>query len=198
MQEISDTCDGHGRCCVQQQMNAVAQQSARDSFPSIPSIPSIEDGRQTVVIAGNGMTSWRLCHELVECGATAALRVVVFGAERYPAYDRVRLTSLLGGGRADDLVLAGEEWYAGAGIELHLGDPIVAIDRDECLVRSASGLEVYYDRLVLATGSVPFVPPMPGTDLPGVHLYRTIEDLQTLRLAARGRRRALPGRGAPR
>jgi nitrite reductase (NADH) large subunit len=159
--------------------------------PARAAIPEAVPARQTLVIVGNGMTSWRLCQELVESGAAEALRIVVFGAERFPAYDRVRLTSLLGGGRVEDLILAGEDWYADAGIELRLGDPVVAIDREECLVRSASGAEIFYDRLVLATGSVPFVPPIPGASLPGVFVYRTIDDLQAIRAAARGRGRAV-------
>jgi nitrite reductase (NADH) large subunit len=157
------------------------------SFPSLP----VADERQTLVVVGNGMTSHRLCHELVEHGVLDQLRVVVLGAERHPAYDRVRLTSLLQGGSVEELLLAGPEWYARVGIELHLGEPVEAIDRDECLVRTVLGREVPYDRLVLATGSAPFVPPIPGAHLRGVFVYRTIEDLQAIRRHARGRSRAV-------
>jgi nitrite reductase (NADH) large subunit len=150
-----------------------------------------EPQRQTLVIVGNGMTSWRLCHELVECGAVAELNVVVVGDERLPAYDRVRLTALLAGARPEDLLLAGEAWYAEAGIELLLGETVTQIDRDECLVRTARGHEILYDVLVLATGSVPFVPPIAGTEKRGVFVYRTVDDVEAIRAHVGARRRAV-------
>ncbi len=137
--------------------------------------------RQTVVIAGNGMTSWRLCHELAESGAAEHLRVIVIGEERHPAYDRVRLTSLLSGTRSEDLFLATPGWYARAGIELHLGERVVSIDRDECAVTTTTGNVFRYDRLVLATGSVPFVPPIAGAEGSGSFVYRTVDDVEALR-----------------
>ncbi|KPC79310.1 hypothetical protein ADL35_19700, partial [Streptomyces sp. NRRL WC-3753] len=74
------------------------------------------------------------------------------------------------------------------GITLHLGDPAVALDRTARTVTSAAGRVLPYDALVLATGSVPFVPPVPGHDLPGCHVYRTIEDLQAIESYAAGAR----------
>lgn len=147
-----------------------------------PSLSSISlENRQTLVLVGNGMVGWKLCQRLVEIGATkGALRLVVFGEEPRPAYDRVHLTELFEGKTEDELTLAHEDWYASNGIELHLDDPVVLVDRAECLVRSAAGVEVMYDRLVFATGSAPFVPPIPGTDLPGVFVYRTVEDLHAI------------------
>src|SRR5262249_34892383 len=139
----------------------------------------------------NGMTSWRLCHELVESGAIDELDVVVIGQEPLPAYDRVRLTSLLGGSRGEDLVLAGEEGYAEVGIELFLRESVTHIDRDECLVRTDRGKHILYDRLILATGSTPFVPPIPGAERRGVFVYRTVDDLQAVRAYGVGRRRAV-------
>jgi len=135
---------------------------------------------QTLIIIGNGMMCWKLCQKLVECGAQKLLEIVVFGEEPRPAYDRVHLTELFSGKTADDLTLAPAEWYAAHGIALYLGDPIVEINTDDCFVRSASGLEVPYDRLVFATGSRPFVPPIPGVDLPGVFVYRTVEHLEAI------------------
>src|SRR5512132_939255 len=126
------------------------------------------------------MRSFRLCQKLVECGAEKLLEIVVFGEEPRPAYDRVHLTDLLSGKTADDLTLAPPSWYADHGIALDLGDPVVEINTDDCLVRSASGLVVPYDRLVFATGSRPFVPPIPGVDLPGVFVYRTVEHLHAI------------------
>jgi len=146
--------------------------------------------QKTVVIVGNGMTSWRLCHELVSNRAGANLRIVVIGQEEHPAYDRVRLTSLLAGASIDELLLAGREWYSRAGIELHLGETVIAIDRERRLVRS-DRRTIAYDELVLATGSVPWVPPIPGADRPGVFVYRTIADLEAIRRYGSRRRRAL-------
>jgi nitrite reductase (NADH) large subunit len=145
---------------------------------------------QTLVIVGNGMMSWKLCQKLVECGAQTALRIVVFGEEPRPAYDRVHLTELFSGKTTEMLTLAPIEWYEDNGIELYLNDPVVLIDREECRVRSASGMEVLYDRLVFATGSRPFVPPMEGTSLPGVFVYRTVEDLYDIMDYARESARA--------
>ena len=147
--------------------------------------------QQTLVVVGNGMMGFRLCRRLVECGATPeALRLVVFGEEPRPAYDRVRLTEILAGGTEDDLRFAPEGWYRDHGIDLHLGDPVVRVDRAECTVETASGATVAFDRLVLATGSRPFVPPIPGADLPGVFVYRTVADLQAILQQARGAARA--------
>src|SRR3954471_22286381 len=93
--------------------------------------------QQTLVVVGNGMMGFRLCRRLVECGATPeALRLVVFGEEPRPAYDRVRITELLAGGKEDDLCFAPADWYRDHGIDLYLGDPVVRVDRAECTVRS--------------------------------------------------------------
>ncbi|APR78435.1 Nitrite reductase [NAD(P)H] large subunit protein [Minicystis rosea] len=147
--------------------------------------------RQTLVVIGNGMTSHALCRRLAECGVTRGeLEVVVFGEEPRPAYDRVHLTDLLGGKTEADLSLAPRSWYEDRAITLHLGDPVVEIDRDECLVRSASGATVLFDRLVFATGSRPFIPPIPGVDLPGVFVYRTVTDLHAILAHASSAKRA--------
>jgi nitrite reductase (NADH) large subunit len=155
------------------------------------------EARQTLVVIGNGMMSYELCRRLVLCGAVKeALRVVVFGEEPRPAYDRVHLTELLAGKSEADLTLAPAGWYAEHGIELRVGDPVVAIDREECVARSAAGATVPYDRLVLCTGSRPFVPPIVGADLPGVFAYRTVEDLRAiLRYAGGAERAAIVGGG---
>src|SRR5262245_605855 len=113
-----------------------------------------ESETQALVIAGNGMMSFKLCQRLVERRlCPGPLHVVVFGEEPRPAYDRVHLTQMFSGSTPEDLTLAPTDWYLDHGIELHLGDPLVAIDREECLVRSASGVAAPYDRLILATGS---------------------------------------------
>lgn len=145
---------------------------------------------EKLVIIGNGMIGFKLCEKLVETGGHQAFEIVVFGEEPRPAYDRVNLTALFSGRTADQLLLASREWYAEHQIQLRLKDPAVTVDRERRLVRSASGHELRYDRLVFATGSRPFVPPIAGRDLPGVFVYRTVEDLEAIRHYSRRCRRA--------
>ncbi len=134
---------------------------------------------ENIVIVGNGMVGHRFCEELIEKGLVAANRVVVFGGEPRPAYDRVQLSTWFAE-ESVDLTLQDEAWYRDNGIELSLGDPVVAIDREVRTIRTASGRSQAYDRLVLATGSSAFMPSMPGMDRAGVFAYRTIEDLEAI------------------
>ncbi len=148
---------------------------------------------QALVVVGNGMVSHKLCERLANLDA---YKITVFGEEHRPAYDRVHLTGFLEGRSSEQLQLASKEWYAGNGIELHLGDPIIAIDRAARKVRAASGRETVYDQLVLATGSRAFVPPIPGVDLEGVFVYRTLDDLARIKAyAPKCRRAAVLGGG---
>src|SRR5204862_2788846 len=94
--------------------------------------------------------------------------------------------SFFAGATPDELSLVQPGAYDG--IDVHLGDPIAAVDRGAATVTSRSGVTVDYDELVLATGSYPFVPPVPGRDLPGCFVYRTIDDLEAIRAYAAGRR----------
>ncbi|MDE0423881.1 NAD(P)/FAD-dependent oxidoreductase [Candidatus Poribacteria bacterium] len=138
------------------------------------------DSRLTLVIVGNGMVSYKFCERLVENGATAQFHVVVFGEERVPAYDRVHLTEFFGSDDTEDLLLAPETWYTENGIELHLGTSVESIDREQRIIHTSSDLYIEYDKLVFATGSYPFVPSIDGTNLPGVFVYRTIDDLRDI------------------
>lgn len=150
----------------------------------------------SLVILGNGMASYKLCESLVESGAHTRYRITILGEEVRPAYDRVHLTEFLTGKPADELLLAREDWYAQHGITLHLGDAAVAVDRESRRVRTASGKELPYDRLVFATGSRAFMPTFPGNDLPGVFVYRTLADLAAIRdFAQKGGRAAVLGGG---
>jgi nitrite reductase (NADH) large subunit len=152
--------------------------------------------KESVVVVGNGMAGYKLCERLVALDATVRLSVTVFGEEPRPAYDRVHLTEFLAGKPADKLLLASREWYAERGVALHTGDPVASINREMKLVRSAGGREVRYDRLVFATGSRAYVPPFPGNDLPGVFVYRTLQDLERmLARAAVSKRVAVLGGG---
>ncbi|MFJ8599747.1 nitrite reductase large subunit NirB [Streptomyces shenzhenensis] len=143
--------------------------------------------RRTIVLVGHGMVGQRFLEALAERGLTATHRVVVLCEEPRPAYDRVRLTSYFSGRTPEELSLTDTEFITGHGIELHVGDPAETIDRAARRVTARSGLTVGYDVLVLATGSSPFVPPVPGRDAEGCFVYRTIEDLLAIEAYARSR-----------
>jgi nitrite reductase (NADH) large subunit len=133
-----------------------------------------------LVIVGNGMVG----HRLVElCRDSGQFEITVIGEERRAAYDRVNLTKFFDGG-AEPLALTSAEAYAATGVRLVLGDAVAGIDRAAKVVRTATGLALPYDKLVLATGSSPFVPPVEGRDAPGCFVYRTIEDLEAIAAAA--------------
>ncbi|MGW6361158.1 nitrite reductase large subunit NirB [Streptomyces sp. NPDC055092] len=145
----------------------------------------------TLVLVGHGMVGQRFLEALAERGLTDTHRVVVLCEEPRPAYDRVQLTSYFSGRTPDELSLTDAGFIARHGIELHLGDPAEHIDRETRTVTARSGLQVTYDTLVLATGSYPFVPPVPGKDATGCFVYRTIEDL--LAIEEYAKRRATTG-----
>ncbi|MFE3606366.1 FAD-dependent oxidoreductase, partial [Streptomyces goshikiensis] len=140
-----------------------------------------------IVLIGHGMVGQRYLEALAERGATATHRITVLCEEPRPAYDRVHLTSYFSGSTPEDLSLTPPGFMAEHGIELHLGDPAEAVDREARTVTSRSGRVFPYDVLVLATGSHPFVPPVPGKDAPGCFVYRTIEDLLEIEEYARTR-----------
>ncbi|MEV6170305.1 nitrite reductase large subunit NirB [Streptomyces sp. NPDC051954] len=136
-----------------------------------------EGATPTIVLVGHGMVGQRFLEALAERGMTATHRVVVLCEEPRPAYDRVALTSYFSGKTPEDLSMTDMEFIEKEGIELYVGDPAETIDREAKKVTASSGLVVDYDILVLATGSFPFVPPVPGKDATGCFVYRTIEDL---------------------
>jgi nitrite reductase (NADH) large subunit len=140
--------------------------------------------KKRIVVVGNGMVGHNFVEKLVESGAHEHYDIVVFGEEPRPAYDRVYLSSYFSGKTAEDLSLVEPGFYEKHGITLHLKDKVVAIDRRHKTVTSESGLVEHYDRLVLATGSYPFVPPIEGNDREGCLVYRTIEDLEEIKAAA--------------
>ncbi|MEO6548574.1 MAG: nitrite reductase large subunit NirB [Ferruginibacter sp.] len=136
-----------------------------------------------VVIIGNGMVGYKLC-EKIRLKAPM-IDLVVFGEEIRPAYDRVHLSEFFAGKTADDLTMASLDWYRQNNIQLHLGDPVVSINRVAKTIHSHKGITEYYDYLIFATGSSAFVPPIPGVDKQGVFIYRTIEDLEMMSTHAR-------------
>jgi nitrite reductase (NADH) large subunit len=144
-----------------------------------------------LVVVGNGMAGMKVVEQLLEL-APGAYEITVFGAEPRPNYNRILLSPVLAGEkRAEDIVLNPLEWYREKGVRLHMGDAVVAIDRRSRLVRSASGVEARYDRLLLATGSKPIVLDVPGADLPGVVTFRDLEDVNVMLQAARTHKRAV-------
>ncbi|MGH9276611.1 MAG: nitrite reductase large subunit NirB, partial [Acidimicrobiales bacterium] len=145
-------------------------------------------GRRTLVVVGNGMVGHKLVEILVDRGATAEWDIVTFCEEPRPAYDRVGLSAFFAGTSPDELSLVAPGFYEQAGLRIHLGDRAVAIERDKQVVVSANGVRIPYDAVVLATGSYPFVPPVPGHDAQGVFVYRTIEDVEAIREYAKQRR----------
>lgn len=143
-----------------------------------------------LVIVGNGMVGAKFCEALADEGLTEPLSVTVVGAEPRPAYDRIKLSTYVDHRNAGRLELRPAAWYAEHGIELRLGVAVTSIDRETRSLTLADGSFLSYDLLVLATGSRPFVPPIPGRDLPGVFVYRSIEDLDAIIAAATGKQSA--------
>nr|WP_232310933.1 FAD-dependent oxidoreductase [Herbaspirillum autotrophicum] len=147
--------------------------------------------RQSLVVIGNGMAAMRTVEELQKL-APDLYDITVFGAEPHGNYNRILLSPLLSGEKkVDDIMLHPHAWYHAHGITLHAGDPAVRIDRRRRMVHSQAGMEVAYDRLLLATGSTPFIIPVPGHDLPGVMAFRTIDDVHHMLAAARVHRHAV-------
>lgn len=148
-----------------------------------------------IVVIGNGMVGYKFCDKLVQ-KAGHDFEITVFGEEIRPAYDRVHLSEFFSGKTADDLSLTSRQWYIDNGITLYLGDPVRCIDRISQTVRSHNNIVVYYDYLILATGSSAFVPPIPGVEKEGVFIYRTIEDLEMMATyAKKAKRGAVIGGG---
>lgn len=139
-----------------------------------------------IVVVGNGMVGQRFLEALAE--GSHPFAVTVFAEESRPAYDRVQLSSVFAGKAPGELSLAPPGFFERSGIALNLSEHAVAIDRRAKRVRTALGREAAYDILVLATGSCPFVPPVPGRDRPACFVYRTLDDLEAIRAAARDAR----------
>ncbi|MEN9358898.1 MAG: hypothetical protein RL095_433 [Verrucomicrobiota bacterium] len=144
----------------------------------------MKDQRKTLIVVGNGMVGHKFCERFSASPAAAEWNLIVFGEEPRPAYDRVHLSEYFAGRSVEDLTLGSKAWYAERGIELRCGERILALDRERQCVVSDQGAELHYDALVLATGSAPFVPTVPGVNLKGIFVYRTIEDLDAIRACA--------------
>ncbi|MCQ2005168.1 nitrite reductase large subunit NirB [Rhizobium sp. NRK18] len=149
-----------------------------------------------LVIIGNGMAPGRMLDELFE-KAPGLYDVTIFNAEPRVNYDRIMLSPVLSGEKAyEDIIIHSDEWYAEHGVTLHKGAKVARIDRDAKTVTAENGVTASYDKLVIATGSSPFIIPVPGHDLPGVLAYRDLDDVsKMLDIAARKGRAVVIGGG---
>jgi len=147
--------------------------------------------KQKLILIGNGMAGMRAVEELLKA-EPLLYDITVFGAEPHVNYNRIMLSSVLAGEKAfDDILLNTHDWYEDNQIELLCGDPVVNIDRVKCQVTSRNGLVRDYDRLLVATGSRPFMIPLPGVDLPGVIGFRDKADIDSMFVAAKNYRSAV-------
>lgn len=137
--------------------------------------------KKRIVIIGNGMVGHKFIEDLCAKNAHGEFDIITFSAEPRLAYDRVKLSSFFSGSSADDLMLASENAYTKQGVTYYLNERVIEIQRENKCVLTNLGTEVFYDSLILATGSYPFVPPINGNAQAHCHVYRTIEDLQAIR-----------------
>ncbi|MEN9539039.1 MAG: hypothetical protein RLZZ126_1274, partial [Pseudomonadota bacterium] len=140
--------------------------------------------KQKLVMVGNGMAGVRTLEELLKV-APDLYDITVFGAEPHPNYNRILLSPVLAGEQTlDEIVLNPWDWYTDNHITLHAGRKVVSVDRVKRIVKADDGTEESYDRLLLCTGSNPFILPVPGKDLEGVIAYRDIADTEAMIAAA--------------
>lgn len=147
--------------------------------------------RPRLVLVGNGMAGVRTLEELLK-RAPDRYDITVFGEEPHGNYNRIQLSPVLAGEKTvAEIITHAPEWYAAQGITLHTGDAVVSIDRAARTVTAASGRVTGYELLLLATGSKPFVLPVPGRELPGVVAFRDIADVHAMLAAAQNHRHAV-------
>lgn len=159
--------------------------STHTPAPSSATPASVAVSQRRVLLVGNGMVSHRFCTEWVRLGKHSGARLTVVSEESVPAYDRIHLTETLTGKGASSLELAPTRWYEENDIQLLLNDPVLRIDRATQRIHTASGASHDYDVLILATGSKAKRLPLPGAELPGVFVYRTLADLAAIREKAK-------------
>ncbi len=133
---------------------------------------------KTIIVVGNGMVGYKFCEKFVAKEESKNYKVIVFGEEPRPAYDRVHLSEFFENQDAKALEMAPAEWYTENDIELIVNERVTDIHKTTKKITTAKDREFSYDYLVLATGSSAFVPPIKGVEKEGVFVYRTIEDLE--------------------
>lgn len=146
---------------------------------------------ERLLIVGNGMAPGRMLEHLLE-KAPGRYDITIFNAEPRVNYDRIMLSPVLSGEKSyEQIVIHGDGWYIKNGITLHKGTKVTGIDRAAKTISTDNGLTESYDKLVIATGSVPFIIPVPGYNLPGVLSYRDLDDVDAMILAAKARGNAV-------
>ncbi len=159
-------------------------------------VPDTQKSRRKLVVVGNGMAAGRMLEELFALQPDA-WDVTIFGAEPRVNYNRIMLSPVLAGEKTyEDIVIHDDAWYAAHCVALRKGEAIVSLDCKAHSVTTSGGEVVSYDKLVIATGSQPFVIPAPGVNLPGVVTYRDLDDVKLmLAAAAKGGRAVVIGGG---
>lgn len=147
--------------------------------------------KKKLVLIGNGMAGVNAIEQLLKL-APNAYEITVFGGEPHPNYNRILLSSVLAGD-ADmkDIVINDWDWYKDNGITLHAGHPVTKIDTARKVVQTSTGITAAYDDLIIATGSLPFMLPLPGADKEGVIAFRDIQDCQTMIEASKKYKKAV-------
>ncbi|MEQ4531220.1 MAG: nitrite reductase large subunit NirB [Mixta sp.] len=138
-----------------------------------------------LAIIGNGMVGHRFIEELIDKAEPGQFDITVFCEEPRVAYDRVHLSAYFSHHTAEELSLVREGYYEKHGVRVLLGERAITLNRKEKVIHSSSGRAVQYDKLILATGSWPWIPPIQGSDGPDCFVYRTIEDLNAIEECAR-------------
>ena len=136
--------------------------------------------KKKLIVIGNGMVGHNFLEKLIDAKGLSQYEIIVFCEEPRPAYDRVHLSEYFGGRTADELSMVKGDFFNEHAIKLHLNDRATKIDRKNKIVISEQGVEIAYDKVVIASGSYPFVPLVPGHDRDNCLVYRTIEDLEAI------------------
>ncbi len=136
--------------------------------------------KERIVVVGNGMVGHKFIENMLAHEDAGQYDIITFSEEPRLAYDRVQLSTYFSGSTAEDLMLTSEKYYQDNGVNYVLNDKVVELKTTDKLVVTESGREEPYDKLILATGSYPFVPPIPGKDQEHCLVYRTIEDLDAM------------------
>ena len=149
-----------------------------------------------LAIIGNGMVGHRFIEDLLDKADAAQFDITVFCEESRKAYDRVHLSSYFSHHTAEELSLVREGFYEKHGVKVLVGERAITINRQEKVIHSSAGRTVFYDKLIMATGSYPWIPPIKGSETQDCFVYRTIEDLNAIESCARrSKRGAVVGGG---
>jgi len=146
---------------------------------------SLHPTQQKLIVVGNGMVGHKFIETMISHPDYQQYQILTFSEEPRLAYDRVQLSAYFSGKTEQDLMLTSEDYYDEHGVQFIIKDKVCQIDRDNKTITTESGRVENYDKLILATGSYPFVPPIPGGDAEHCLVYRTIEDLEAITASAK-------------